>query len=71
MAIEQRIKDVIAEYPLAREAIANLARLQEFLDRMKQAGLIRRREYDLPLPDTLGRSFVPKPRSINESHPHQ
>lgn len=54
------IVDRVAEVIAAREEVKlppdELSRLQDFLCRMKEAGVVKRREYDLPHPDTLGRA---------------
>ena len=56
MLVDERILKVLAEHQASAENSAELGRLQEFLRRMKEAGLVRKREYDIPQPDTLGRS---------------
>ncbi len=55
MSITKRVEDVLDQVPaMAREP--ELARLRAFFEEMKEAGVARTPEYDLPLPDTLGRS---------------
>lgn len=40
----------------------DLRRLQEFYVEMQRQGLVRKREYDLPLVDTIGRElYHPQP----------
>ena len=62
MQVDERVKKALAEYPRASQDRGELARLQEFFQRMKDAGVARTREYDLPLPDTLGRAMVARTR---------
>lgn len=58
MQVIEQVKKAVAEYPVASKDQGELARLQEFFQRMKDAGVARTREYDLPQPDTLGRALV-------------
>jgi hypothetical protein len=58
MQVDERVKKALAEFPPTSQDQTELARLQEFLQRMKDAGVARTREYDLPQPDTLGRSLA-------------
>jgi hypothetical protein len=37
--------------------------LQQFYRRMKEAGLVKQRQYDLPPLDTIGRDVVRQPRA--------
>jgi hypothetical protein len=68
MTIDERIADALAKHRNAKQDQAELVRLQEFLQQMKEAGLLRRREYDLPLPDTLGRmSVVTRPTEQHDA----
>ena len=60
MSINERIQKSIAEYEATRSDSTELIRLQEFLQRMKDAGVAKTREYNLPPPDTLGRTMVEK-----------
>ena len=60
MQVIERVKKAVTEYPVSSKNQEELARLQEFLQRMKDAGIARTREYDLPQPDTLGRALVAK-----------
>jgi len=63
MLANERIRNVLSGYPAVSHDQSELARLQEFLQRMKEAGVVRTRQYDLPQPDTLGRSFANMPFS--------
>jgi hypothetical protein len=58
MDILEQLKKELADFPSGSKNPEDLARLQEFLERMKKAGIARTREYDLPPPDTLGRNLV-------------
>ena len=65
MKITDRLEDLLAQHPKQHSDSKELARLQEFFERMKKAGVAKTREYDLPPPDTLGRSLTPpKKRAI-------
>jgi hypothetical protein len=57
MPVVEQLKRAIASYPTTCREPEELARLGEFLQRMKDAGIARTREYDLPQPDTLGRAM--------------
>ncbi len=58
MQVTERVKKTLAKYQETSPDAEDLARLQEFLQRMKDAGVAKTREYDLPQPDTLGRALV-------------
>jgi outer membrane protein assembly factor BamD (BamD/ComL family) len=58
MHVDERVQKVLAEYPTTCNDPQELARLAEFYRRMKDARIARTREYELPLPDTIGRRFV-------------
>lgn len=58
MATLDQVKKTIEEFPARTSHPHELAKLQAFFDRMKQLGLVRTREYDLPLPDTIGRGLT-------------
>jgi hypothetical protein len=58
MQIVERLKAVIAAPPAGLCSNSELARLHAFYERMKEAGIAQTREYDLPRPDTIGRSMV-------------
>ncbi len=60
MRVDDQTKKILTEYPAASQDRNELLRLQEFFQRMKDAGLVRMREYDLPQPDTLGRAMAAK-----------
>lgn len=58
MSIVDDVKKATGEFPAATGDPEELARLQEFLLQMKEAGVAKTREYDLPRPDTIGRALV-------------
>ena len=60
MQIDERVQKALAEYPTKCNDQHELVRLQEFYQPMKEAGIARTREYDLPLPDTIGRNLITK-----------
>lgn len=62
MQVTERVKKALADYPAASSDPEELARLQEFLQQMKDAGVAKTREYDLPQPNTLGRALVERER---------
>jgi len=55
MSIVDDLKRTLASFPDTSVHPAELARLQQFFTQMKDAGVARTREYDLPRPDTIGR----------------
>jgi len=65
MQVIERVNKAVAEYPVVSKNQEELIRLQEFLQQMKDAGVARTREYDLPQPDTLGRALVVRTRRAN------
>ena len=58
MGIVDQLERTLEDFPASSSNPEELARLQEFLQRMKDAGVARTREYDLPPPDTIGRALV-------------
>ena len=58
MPIIDELKKTLASFPAATPDVEELARLQRFLTEMKDAGVAKTREYDLPRPDTIGRAAV-------------
>ncbi|MCY4546670.1 MAG: hypothetical protein OXD39_15695 [Gemmatimonadetes bacterium] len=53
MSIIDKVKDASEHHnPNSRE---DLQRLEEFYDRMKEAGVAKTQTYKLPQPDTIGR----------------
>jgi hypothetical protein len=58
MDVTDRVKKVLTDFSALSPNHAELIRLEEFLRKMKEAGVAKTREYDLPLPDTLGRALV-------------
>lgn len=67
MTISDRMKEAIEKHEGQFSNLDELRRLQQFLLQMKAAGLARTPEYDLPLPDTLGRAIVENV----QNKPHQ
>ena len=63
MPITDRVEKALIEHQAKCPDTEELARLQEFLQRMKAAGVAKIREYDLPQPDTLGRALVERFRA--------
>ena len=63
MQVTDRLQRVLTAFPAKSTDAMELARLQEFLQRMKEAGIARTRDYDLPQPDTLGRALVERKRA--------
>jgi hypothetical protein len=62
MPIVEDLKTALAQSPPATPDPSELARLQQFFTKMKDAGVAKTREYDLPQPDTIGRSVVEQRR---------
>jgi hypothetical protein len=58
MPILDDLKKTLAEFPSVTPNAAELARLQQFFERMKALGVAKTREYDIPPPDTIGRALV-------------
>ncbi len=58
MAIVEEVKKAAASFPAGTPDPDELVRLQRFFREMKDAGIARTREYDLPQPDTIGRSTL-------------
>jgi hypothetical protein len=53
MSLVDRLTSVISAGPMETKN-PGLDQLQDFLTKMKEAGVAKIAEYDLPLPDTLG-----------------
>lgn len=58
MPIIDDLKKTLAEFPSVTPNPEDLARLQQFFYQMKEVGIARTREYDIPRPDTIGRALV-------------
>jgi hypothetical protein len=58
MSVVDDVKRTLAEFPSTTADAEELARLMRFLAQMRRAGLTKMRDYDLPRPDTIGRSLV-------------
>lgn len=65
MAIVETLKQVVARFPSVSANREELERLQRFFDEAKRAGVVKIREYDLPLPDTIGRTAVQARRKVS------
>lgn len=63
MKISERVSNALASFEATTSAPAELVRLQEFLQEMRTAGVAKTMEYNLPPPDTLGRSMVERDKS--------
>ena len=68
MKIADRVSEAIAARKIEASHPDELVRLQEFLSKMIAEGVAKTREYDLPQPDTLGRTalenFQHKPNEL-------
>jgi hypothetical protein len=62
MKIDERVKTTLEGFPKSSRDDGELTRLQNFLQQMKDAGIARTREYDLPQPDTLSRPLITRAR---------
>jgi len=60
-SILERVQIAIEAYPKRTNDPVELRRLQEFLERMKAAGVATIRDYDLPRIDTIGRTNLSRP----------
>ena len=58
MPILDDLKKTLAEFPSVTPNPDDLVRLQQFLNQMKDLGVAKTREYDIPRPDTIGRALV-------------
>jgi hypothetical protein len=56
MKIADRVKQAVEEHRACNPE--DLARLERFFSEMKALGVAKAPKYDLPLPDTLGRTLV-------------
>ena len=68
MAIDERIQKALSDFAAVTKDNDELVRLQEFYQRMKDAGLVKAREYDLPQPDTLGRATFIRSKQPSNVH---
>jgi hypothetical protein len=57
MSISEKLKDVLREEGQKFEDNLDFVKLQEFYVEMKNKGLVRKQEYNLPPLDTIGRSI--------------
>jgi hypothetical protein len=57
MPTVEELRKVLSSFPAETRNAEELARLQTFFAEMKSAGIAKTREYDLPRPDTIGRSL--------------
>lgn len=58
MPLLDEVNRALRQIPQAMAEPDDLARLKAFLDEAKKAGIALSRPYDLPLPDTIGRSVA-------------
>lgn len=63
MSLTDRLKDLLVKYPHQTSDRSELERLREFTERMREAGIVPTRTYDLPLPNTLGSGLVVRSRA--------
>ena len=52
-----QVQRVIVDFPAEKRGDPSLQELREFYERMLKAGIVMKQRYDLPLVDTIGRSF--------------
>ncbi len=69
MPIVDDLTKVLANLPTEMPDAQELMRLQRFLTDMKEAGVAKTRDYDLPRPDTIGRSATEALRKATSSAP--
>ena len=58
MPIVDDVRKTLAQFPSITRNPEDLARLQQFFNQMKDVGVAKTREYDIPRPDTIGRVLV-------------
>lgn len=58
MNIAEQIQVAMAEHLAEPKDKEELSRLQEFLQKMMDAGVAKKQQYDIPQLDTIGRSLV-------------
>ena len=58
MSIDKKVVSLAEAFREARADDKELRRLEEFLMRMREAGIASQRRYDLPQLDTVGRHLV-------------
>ena len=63
MTIERQIQDLLKTSISREPKSESLARLEEFYNRMKDRGLIRKHEYSIPPLDTVGRGAYVESRA--------
>lgn len=56
MSLVDQLKTTLATFPRVAPNAPELVRLRGFLAAMQSAGIAKTREYDLPLPNTIGRA---------------
>ena len=66
MTIERQIQDLLNASEPREPKSESLARLEEFYERMKERGLIRKNEYSIPALDTVGRGAYMESRDRGE-----
>lgn len=56
MSIVDEVQEALSEANPVGKMSDGLRRLSEFNEEMKRRGIVKKREYNLPLIDTIGRS---------------
>ena len=57
MPVAKKVSATIPTFKTKPENARELERLRDFMERMKAEGIATTRGYDIPRPDTLGRSI--------------
>ena len=65
MPILDDLQKTLAKFPSRSPDPKELTRLQSFFAAMKEAGIAKTRRYDLPRPDTIGRSLAENRRKTS------
>ncbi len=60
MSLSDEVETTIKECGNARESDTDLKRLVDFMGKMKDEGLLLKREYGIPLIDTIGKPLYRK-----------
>jgi hypothetical protein len=54
--IDERVEAALSELERERDADPQFLRVRDLIRDMRERGLLRKREYDIPLIDTIGRT---------------
>lgn len=65
MKTTEQLKKVLSDYPASNPDAKELTRLSEFFKTMKTKGIARTKEYDIPQPDTIGRTIVERVKKVS------